>query len=289
MAVKLPNLSFNGSSSVDKTFPFISTQGMGSLSSLCFANAQLDLKILWSPDGVNTDIIDATTISAGTAQNVNYNIKASYVSIELDLLVHAATTIRLDTFFFEALNQVLTLSNIGAGAQVLKGEDELRTLISSDASVTITQNANDINLTTASGGTKSYGAMSLDDYINSSVSAGTWYEINTTVNDSVLSEFTASAGRLTYTGSTTKNFHILCVTGINISTTDKYNIRIRKNGSAIGLPTDVLDNATGIRMPASVIWITSLATNDYISIYTRNDGGTTNIRFDNTQVTVIEI
>ena len=111
MSQKVKQLQFSGTSASNVAFPFLSTQGWNSLSFFIFSNAAITMNVLWSPDGVNTDLIEATVVGAGTTEVIITDVKASFVSVSL--VVTGASTMRLNSLFF--------LNKIGSGVQQSSG------------------------------------------------------------------------------------------------------------------------------------------------------------------------
>ncbi len=101
-----------------------------------------------------------------------------------------------------------------------------------------------------------------------------------------------SNGRLTYTGSITRSFKC----SINITLTNNSGILGNqiylwpyKNGSVItGSSTTIFTNTTTTNFyPASMNFLISLATNDYIELYSSNETGTTGINVHTLQMTCV--
>jgi len=124
MSSPIKELIFNGSTPVTLTFPFISTHGMGSLGFLCFANAGVSFRILWSPDGINTDLIDVTAVGAGNGVHISSQVKAKFMSLDI-IVTTNPTIVRLDSFFFldtiEEEIDVTTLTSAGGTSLVNDG------------------------------------------------------------------------------------------------------------------------------------------------------------------------
>ena len=151
MSCQISELSFDGVTNVNILFDFIETKHINSISVMLFVNNQTDLVLNWSPDGINTDLQETITILAGTAQHIARPIKSSYFSLTLTLSA-APTTVRLDTLFFLSKNNH-SLENVGSGAEVLiQNEGKIRSVISSDGSVTITEDPLEIDITSGGGG-----------------------------------------------------------------------------------------------------------------------------------------
>lgn len=115
--------------------------------SYLFCNGNSDIEFRWSSDGVNVDIVDTVTILAGVGESVSSPIKAKYLAITLDPAV-PPSSYRTQHLFYDAPLSLSSLGNTGTGAELYKKSEHLiRTVKSSDASVTITEDPSEVDIT----------------------------------------------------------------------------------------------------------------------------------------------
>lgn len=142
-------LSFSGTISTNyKYFPFIQTDGLSHIRVNVLTNAQVYINVIWSMDGINT-LVTNTYTAINTDGNTNsYSIKARYVKITIDNYQFPVTpSLTLQTLLFREPASLAQLENTGTGAQLYKEtEQKIRTVKSSDSSITITQLTNEIDL-----------------------------------------------------------------------------------------------------------------------------------------------
>jgi hypothetical protein len=116
---------------------------------MAFCNNAATLTLRWSMDGLNADFTEATTIAAGTAVSVFKPVRSKFVA--LTIAAGSGDTIRYQTIFHAAPPGVSALTNLGSGAELfVPASSGIRSLQSSDASITVTQNAADVDLVAAS-------------------------------------------------------------------------------------------------------------------------------------------
>jgi len=139
---------------------------------LVSSDNNLTLNFNWSNDGISTVLTEAETITGGTPADHFRPIKAKYLNIEL---VNGGTNTALVVhgFFFSLASATLAIRNLGSGTPVANlNKLGLRSLKSSDASITISNTADEIDLVSAGGGTT---VVSLDDNVQVTESpAGTY-------------------------------------------------------------------------------------------------------------------
>lgn len=143
------------------TTPVQDVSSFRSLRGLYFSNAGTLITLNWSSDqGKNTDYQDTITQTAGVASSVSYAIKAKYLSITFTPALTPSNVRYQTLFFFEALGLV-DLGNAGTGAEIYKvAEHKIRSVKSSDSSITVAELLNEIDLTvpavtlTSAGGTE---------------------------------------------------------------------------------------------------------------------------------------
>jgi hypothetical protein len=113
---------------------------------LVSSDNNLTLNFLWSNDGITTVLTDTEAIVGGTPAEFYRGIKAKYLNLQL---VNSGTnnTLVLQGFFFDLASAILAVRNLGTGAPIANlSKFGLRSLNSSDASVTITPSSTEINL-----------------------------------------------------------------------------------------------------------------------------------------------
>lgn len=84
----------------------------------------------------------------------------------------------------------------------------------------------------------------------------------------------STTGRLTYTGSVTRHFHIACDVSFDQTVGASRDIRfaVYKNGIKIANSEKIRTAVSGAKGMAAVHTDTMLAQNDYIELYAQNDG-----------------
>jgi len=115
-----------------------------------------------------------------------------------------------------------------------------------------------------------------DNAINTPIPVqNTFYSITGTRINTVLNNFTAGAGALTYTGSVTRKFLVNAVLTWEAGSTlfHLYTIGIFKNGVIDGYLTGALDNSTGYPRNIALTGIVELATNDTIELRVTDTDG----------------
>jgi len=104
------------------------------------------------------DSISATPDAVQSSQedlgfvNSTFNVKARYFSYQLDFTGTASiTTLQVNSFLLISSGELYQLSNVGSGVEILKPQEAaLRTVISSDASISLVQNVNEVDATVSS-------------------------------------------------------------------------------------------------------------------------------------------
>lgn len=102
----------------------------------------------------------------------------------------------------------------------------------------------------------------------------------TTTASSLATEFTeATTARLTYIGTDTLDARILGNLSVDQSVGADRDLEfyVYKNGSLVTGSTVIRTTQTGKKVSISIIIDTTLATNDYIEIYTKNNGASGDI------------
>lgn len=120
---------------------------------LVSSDNNLTLNFNWSNDGISTVLTEAESITGGTPAEHFRPIKAKYLNLEL---VNGGTNASLvvQGFFFDSESVMLAIRNLGTGTHIANlNKLGLRSLKSSDASITISNTADEIDLVSAGGGT----------------------------------------------------------------------------------------------------------------------------------------
>lgn len=130
------------------TTPVQDVSSFRSLRGLYFSNAGTLITLNWSSDqGKNTDYQDTITQTAGVASSVSYAIKAKYLSITFTPAL-TPSNVRYQTLFFLTSSSLTDLENAGTGSKLYKpAEHKIRSVKSSNSSITVTELANEIDLT----------------------------------------------------------------------------------------------------------------------------------------------
>src|ERR1035437_9321479 len=111
--------------------------------------------------------------------------------------------------------------------------------------------------------------MTLNTASTVTIVVGTLIKVSGTTTNGVLSYFTASNSKLTYTGITTNVFTVNCTGSIASPTTNQtYKLVIFKNGSFCqNLQVLIRSTAANDKMAFSLSGLISLSTNDFIELY----------------------
>lgn len=166
--------TFSGTvASITKTFNWLDCQGFSHLRVMAFSNADYVIDIDWSTDaGINSDHQDSSTVQAGgTTWLASYGIKSRWVRLKYsDDTGIGGKVLRIQGSLNSNAPSLSALVNVGAGSELYKVNDHsIRSLLSSDASVSIVQNANDIDLTTVSGSAVTLGSAGGTSLVNDGV------------------------------------------------------------------------------------------------------------------------
>lgn len=114
---------------------------------MLFCNAAGVVSFYWSGDkGVNSDYTDSFVLVAGVTEVHNVPVRAKYLNIVYSAPVYSVT-MRCYHLFYEAGQDLALLDNTGSGAKILdKPVHKVRSVISSDASISVTELAQEIDL-----------------------------------------------------------------------------------------------------------------------------------------------
>lgn len=108
------------------------------------------LKVNADADGIDTgawnDVVDFTDVATGTPDSTDYLLYQDSGTGDLQ-------KVTIETALNTATSSITAIANVGTGGEVYKGMSsltaQLRTLLSANTDLTVTQNANDLTLTVA--------------------------------------------------------------------------------------------------------------------------------------------
>jgi hypothetical protein len=142
-------LDLDGSINALKNNNFYDVSQFAHVKSILFCNNDATITIKWSGDkGVNTDYSDVFSLTAGVSQVSNIGARARYVSISYSSVSYPAV-FRCFHLFHSAPQGIAILDNTGAGAEIYKpAVHKVRSVKSSDGSITVQELANEIDLKT---------------------------------------------------------------------------------------------------------------------------------------------
>lgn len=113
-----------------------------------FCNDAHTSRLYWSIDGINSDLYEAIAGGAGSGVTGVFSVKARYLYI--NYTTAAGNNWRTQCLFGDASSGLAALENVGSGAELyINSEHKVRTVTSSDGSITITQNALEIDVINA--------------------------------------------------------------------------------------------------------------------------------------------
>jgi hypothetical protein len=122
--------------------------------------------------------------------------------------------------------------------------------------------------------------------------SGTYYKVagTTTANTAINQKFTHSDNRLTYAGALTRNFKVTASISGSSGNNQNLKFRVAKNGTTDITSQSRQDTAGSGRVDNVVCqWLGSLATNDYIEIFTTNDTSTSAVTVEDLNVIIEEV
>ncbi|MHA2039582.1 MAG: hypothetical protein ACW98X_24440 [Promethearchaeota archaeon] len=113
-----------------------------------FSDQNFDMVVEWSVDNQHQIIdTDVKNIVGGSTGEFFLPIKSRFARLSVINIASNPAVLRVQAFFFLTNNLGLHyLNNIGGYAELFKPYNELRTIQSSNGSVTVIQNADDIDL-----------------------------------------------------------------------------------------------------------------------------------------------
>jgi len=111
--------------------------------------------------------------------------------------------------------------------------------------------------------------MNLNTASTITLVAGTFIKVSGTTTSGLLTNFSTSNNKLTYTGTTTNTFSVNCTGSIASPTTNQsYKLAIFKNGSlSQNQQVQVRSTAANDKMSFSLSGLIALSTNDFIELY----------------------
>ncbi len=121
--------------------------------------------------------------------------------------------------------------------------------------------------------------------------SGTYYKISgTTTANAINQKFTHTNNRLTYTGSLTRNFKMTASISASSGNNQDLKFRLAKNGTT-DITSQASQNTSGSGRVDNIVcqWLGSLATNDYIEIFTTNNTSTTAVLVEDLNVLIEEV
>lgn len=155
MSKEIQRIYINDSNYANPTYEpspiFAATASIISFTVKCSVNC--DFQIDYSTDENYTSIKTFTySILANTTYNKDIIIETRYIKLSILNIASNPCSLIVQSFFFENGISAGNLENIGGFAELYKSPNELRTLQSSDGSITITQNSDNIDFVSAGGG-----------------------------------------------------------------------------------------------------------------------------------------
>ena len=152
MPVLLDEFGFNGITYGNITTPMLDVSPFESFKIFIFCDHDCDIQYRWSSNGIVADLTDLNFVNAGNTISLNSPVKAKFLSLFYGpYLVVLPAQLRVQLLFQRAPAGLSSLVNVGGGAEVfIPSTYSVRTLISSDNTVTITQGTSTVNLSSAS-------------------------------------------------------------------------------------------------------------------------------------------
>lgn len=143
----IPDFDYIGVLPNTRYTSYLDVSEFTNIKSLLFVNANTQVTYDWSSDkGINTDYVDTVNLVAGVAKAHSQTVRARYLRLWYGISV-ANTTLRCTHLFHSTPEGLASLSNAGAGVELYKsGERSIRTLVSTDSSVVITELTDEVNL-----------------------------------------------------------------------------------------------------------------------------------------------
>ena len=117
-----------------------------------YCDSGVDLRLEYAVDSnyeiIETEIIPLVALSC---VQITRPVKTNFVRYSV-INVVPPVDLKIQAYFFVSSLGVSGLTNVGSGAELLKSLTEIRSIVSSDSSVSVVQNVDEIDLTTITGG-----------------------------------------------------------------------------------------------------------------------------------------
>lgn len=128
------------------TSSFYQVNDYDHIRTTCFSAAGCTVNLRWSVDGgTNVDLTESITVTAGSTTSSSTAIKAKWLSVSYTVAAQPSA-LRATNLLFQEPASLGQLANTGSGAQIYKvSEQKVRSVISSDNSLTVTQLTNEID------------------------------------------------------------------------------------------------------------------------------------------------
>lgn len=198
--------------SITKDFGTFDCQSFTHVRIIVFSNADYEIFLRWSTDfGVNVDYTDASTVqTGGNSWTASVPIRARFLNVGYtDATAVGGRTLRLQVHLNDKAPGLSSLVNLGSGAEIFEKQAiGLRSLVCSNASITITENPTEIDLVVSGGGGGPYQQV-IDDItpISASVNAIVSGSGNT-IDPATLDSFIGGSLNCTTVGSGPSVFRV---------------------------------------------------------------------------------
>lgn len=149
MSSLITSLNFSGNMAVTTTTPMVDVTAYVSIRSTIFCAANCTTTLNWSSDSVNVDLQETIVSTAGVTVTSSHTIKLKYLSVTY-APAGFPSPVRAQHLFHNGSSSLANLDNVGAGVQLYKNADQkVRTVVSSDSSVVLSQLTDTIDLQVA--------------------------------------------------------------------------------------------------------------------------------------------
>lgn len=138
---------FNGNITTNYYTACADCQGYAHIYAIVYSNDAYTFSIDWSVDsGINTDYQDTVVGIAGDTKTISVPIRARWA--KLTFLPTGSQIVRFSAYLNPTAPGLHALENIGSGAEIYKKSvNGVRSVVSSDATITITEGSTEIDLT----------------------------------------------------------------------------------------------------------------------------------------------
>lgn len=161
MPVIIPQLNLLATVGGNVTTDLLDVSQFEHFRTMLYSSETCTLTIGWSMDGINIDSTDTVVVTAGNTTTASSPIRSKYIRM-VYAPVPAPATIRAQHLFLSAPASLSSLANVGGGVELFKTTDNtIRTVTSTDGSVSLTQNADTINVG-VTGGTVTVAGLNSD-------------------------------------------------------------------------------------------------------------------------------